>query len=99
MKKRITALTLSVLLLLLSACSEKGGNTEETAASAAAGEDPAVTAEEETAWIDTLPAEDFGGITFNIAWSTPNLSWNEIAPDADEIAGIWWARPCISGTC
>ena len=88
MKKRSTALTLSILLLLLSACSEKGGNTEETTAGAAGGEvsaEPA--AEEETAWIDTLPAEDFGGITFNIAWSTPNLSWNEIAPDADEIAG------------
>lgn len=93
MKKRITALTLSVLLLLLSvlllsACSEKGGNTEETAAGAAGGEvsaEPA--AEEETAWIDTLPEVDYGGYTFNMAWSTPNMSWNEMAPDADEIAG------------
>ena len=93
MKKRITALTLSVLqlllsVLLLSACSEKGGNTEETDAAAAAGGDSAVTAvEEETAWIDTLPEVDYGGYTFNMAWSTPNMSWNEMAPDADEIAG------------
>ena len=86
--KRILAFTLAVLLLSLSACSNAGGNTEEETAAAPGAEEIRPAAEEETAWIDTVPADlDFDGYSFNIGWSTPDPNADECAPELDEVTG------------
>ncbi|MBR4896350.1 MAG: hypothetical protein IKZ41_07975 [Clostridia bacterium] len=88
MKKRLLAIALCALLLFISACSNSGANAEKNDSSSDAGAiSSAPEAETEPAWIDTLPPTDYDGYSFNLAWSTPNLSWNEIAPDLDEITG------------
>ena len=88
MKKRLLAIALCALLLFISACSNSGANAEKNDSSSDAGAiSSALEAETEPAWIDTLPPTDYDGYSFNLAWSTPNLSWNEIAPDLDEITG------------
>ena len=89
MKRRILAMILSVLLLLLCACSNSTANAEKNDGASEAEAGSAVPeAETEPAWIDTIPADvKFDGYAFNIAYSTPNLNWDEIAPDLDDITG------------